>query len=453
MDFQSATPAKSRLWFSSRAQAVFSVKVLDRATVVFCLALAALIVTFFWPLVLQINFSQASLAPFWTRVFETIGIESELAVRILFTSSLCFSVIGLYLLARYLTKRQVTPVIAAVAYLIPFVAASYIYLEGNFFIGANGLRSFLAAVYGEEGRMMAITLVPWCLLFFLRYLKEGKARDFVLSAAFVSVMFLAVGPFSFSFITIVGICFLTELFLGGAGIKAKRFAQVILPSQGLVSLWYGFSYWQGNLVFLAGQAASNMKYLFPLPFILAVLTLLFSYVFFSRRQDRQAIFITFLAFFVYLIIVASWLLEGKTVLAYPHRIIPSLGMFGSVVLALSITALFDRMNLERKFVFDKWRGAVQIGGVLVFGASSFFLMSIAAYLVSPLLIKAFSGPHGAWQQVSGQIFVDGQAVLSASDNLKPVGFRMEWQFLSILVTFASLAVVLYLAFRKDTRKV
>lgn len=431
---------------------MLSVKLLDRATVVFCLALTVLILAF-WPLISQINFSQSALAPFLVGLLRSVGISSELVLRILLTGSLCLSVIGLYLLARYLTKRQVTPVIAAVAYLVPFVAVSYLYLGGDFFISAKGLRSFLVAVYGESGHSIGITFVPWCLLFFLRYIKEGKTLDFVFSTVLVSLMFLAVGPFSFSFVTIIAFCFLTELFLGKAGLTARRFAQVILPSLGLVSLWYGFSYWQTNMVFLAGQVATNVKYLFPLPFILTVLILLFSYVFFSRRHDRQAIFISFLAFFVYLIIVASWLLEEKTVLAYPHRTIPIMVMFGSMVLALTLTVVYDRMNLERKFVFDKWRGAVQIGGVLVFGAMSFLIMSMAAYLVSPFLIKAFSGPQGAWQKVSGQVFADGQAVVFASDSLKLVGVNGEWQFLSVLITLVSLGVILYLAFKKDVQKV
>lgn len=452
MEFQSAPP-KSRFWFSEKTKTVSPVKVLDGITVIFSLVLAATI-AIFWPVISKISFEESPSATWWLSLFEALGMDTTRALQMLFIGSYIVSTVGVYLLARFLTRRQITSVMAAIIYLIPLTSIYLVFLGNNFYMGVDGLKSFLTATYGDVTRFTAGALIPFATIFFLRYMKGGRSPDFVVSVGINSLIFLDSGPFSFNLMAVLIVCLLTELFLGNPRGKIVRFAQVVAFSFVLVSFWYNPRFWLWGFTSLVSQVGANIRYLFPLSFILGALAFLFSFVFFSKREDRQPIFISFLSFIIFLSIVLGWLWYGQTFVSYPHRIMPNLITFGAIVFALTLSAIFDKMRPERGLIFERWQGVAQVGGVLVFGALSLVILSLFAYIVSPLAVWAVSGPAGIWDLVRKQVIFDKGLVFAGSNNFKSIAETGNvGQFLGFGITALCLLFLLYLSFRRVEEKV
>lgn len=451
MEFQPVSPPQSRFWFSNKAKVRESVKFVDKTTIVSALALLVSVL-FFWPVISAVSFDRVTLSPFWLSVFEFMRIEPVFGMRMLFMSSLSISTIGIYLLVRFMTKRQITAVLAAVAYLVPLTAICLIYFKNDFNVGISNLKSFLTIIYGDGARFAAVSLIPFAALFFLRYLKGGKLSDFFVTVFLNGLIFLSVGPFSFSLMTILTICFLTEVFLGSARKKLVKFVQVLLLSFGIVSYWYTPDFWVTGFGFIGGQIASNLRYLFPLPFIVGILAFFLFYVIFSRREDRQPIFIGFLAFVVFSVIAWGWAWSGRSLITYPHKILPDLVMFGALVFALFLTSVFDKIAPGKSLLLGKWHGAVKIEGLFIFGIISFVLFSGIAYFVSPIAVWAVSGPGGIWHKISDQAITDRQMLVSAGGFKLVTDSSSTGKLVGTTISAACLAYLILLYFNKKYRK-
>ena len=49
------------------------------------------------------------------------------------------------------------------------------------------------------------------------------------------------------------------------------------------------------------------------------------------------------------IVTCDWLINGRSFIPYPHRLIPNISLFGSIVLAMAITALLNKINVVSSF--------------------------------------------------------------------------------------------------------
>ena len=444
-------PKRSSFWFGNGLHVNLSGALFDRITVVFsiCLALSSFVI--FWPIVVRINFEEAfftPLAPFLMSALSLLGLAENDAIRVLFIASFMISTVGVYLLVRDLTKRQVPAILAAVAYLvppIPIFILTYV-RTGLLATELGSAKSFFTIVYGDGAHFLALALIPFTTLFFLRYLKTGNKVHFATTIIFASLILLANRTQSLNLAIVLTITLVTEAFLGKARVKLSRALLVAILSIGLVSFWYTPSFWFESIATFVKVGAVNLKYLFPLPALLSVFSLFFSFVYFARREDRQPIFIAFLAFVVFLGIGVEWLATGRDFVPHPHRILSNLNMFGAVVAALALSWVVDELAIVSRFKLISWSTSARTLAALGFGSVSLLVLTIATYTLSPLAILALSGPKGVWTKIRLNVLFDRQETLAlAGGNFRLVniseslweaifGLALSVIFLIILVT-------------------
>ena len=256
-----------------------------------CLTLASFSFIIFWPIVSQFKFEEVfftPLAPVLISALSFLQIGPNEAVRILFISSFAISTVGVYLLVRELTKRHVPSILAALVYLLPpfpvFVLTSF--RHGLFESELVSARNFFTVVYGDGAHFLGLALLPFAILFLLRYLKTGNRGAFFSSVVLSSLIFLSNRSATLSLVLVLSSVAVTELFLGLARVKIKRFLLVVFLSLGLVSFWYTPTFLIASLLLYKDQLAENVKFFFPLPFIVSLLAMFFSFVFFARHEKR-----------------------------------------------------------------------------------------------------------------------------------------------------------------------
>src|SRR3989344_5574566 len=429
--YDEPVPTRSGLWFENKDRFFSSGRILDLITVVLTITLAAFAFIVFWPIISKIDFEEAFftlLVPFLVAILERFGVTANDAIRVLFIASLMVSTAGVYLLVRDLTKRQITPILAAVAYLIPPVPIFVLTFlrRGLLEVELASAKSFFTIVYGDGAHFLGLGLI-----------------------------LLANRSWAINLVLILAVLALSELFLGLARLKFARFMRVLIFTIGTVSFWYTLSFWGETLEIFNKEVIGNLKFLFPLPFIVSLLTLLFSFVFYGRREERQPIFAAFLLFSVFLIITVNWLFTGYSFLPHPQRLFPSLMMFGSVVLALSISAVVDKLHLAAKLSIEKWSVPARTLAAMVFGFCSFLILALVAFSFSPLAILLVSGPRGIWFKIREGVLADRRQVLEvAGGNFKLVKTEVaDWQLLvgmgATLVFLAILTFWLVKEFSRD----
>ena len=457
MDPSKVVPERTSLWFSKEIKTVnYFARLFDKITVFICFCLAIGTFIIFWPLISTINFEEAFFTPLIPSIlviFESLGVVQEIALKILFIISLATATVGIYLLVKGMTKRQVPAIFAAVIYLVPPVPifvltfAKSPLLEGEL----ASAKSFLTVIYGDGAHFLALALIPFTILFYLRFLAYSQKRDFLLVVLAAVAIFLTNRSQALYFGVILAIVTLTDMFIDRYKIKLAKMLLVLVFVVGLVSFWYTPSFWLEGTGLAIGDIGQNLKYLFPLPAIVAILSFLFSFVFFAKRRDRQPIFISFLAFFIFLSISIDWIINGRHFLPHPHRLLPVIFMFGAVVLSLTLTAAFDKMNLEKRLPFGNLPGWGKALGAFIFAAVSFVLFTILAYFVSPLVLAVVAGPEGIWTKLRINVIADRMQTLEIAGGkflLAPPSFSM-WEVVSGFVISGIFVLILLLIFIKD----
>lgn len=448
-------PKRSTLWVSGISQVKLSPEGFNRTSAIISLALAVFSLIIFWPIISKISFEEAfftPLVPFLIATFSIFGASASDALRVLFIISFMVSTVGIYLFTYDLTRRQITAILAAVIYLIPPIPVFVLtYVRSGLLVNELGsAKSFFTIVYGDGAHFLALAMIPFAAIFVLRYLKFDKKGDLIFSAILCSLILLANASQALFFGIILFVILLTQLFFGNARSKFKRFLNVIVLSIGLVSFWYTPNFWYFSTNFVGSQFFANTALLFPLPAILFSLTLFFSFVFAARREDRMAIFISFLIFTIFAGVCASWFISGRSFVPHPQRILSDLNMFGAVVFALLLTFLVDRLHFVNSFGL----GILSVGGrvvaSLIFGIISFLVLSFVAYTLSPTMILAVSGPRGVWTKIRLSVLADRQETLNlAGGNFKLVSARGEsWQiWFGIFVSIVFLLILVWIIVR------
>ncbi len=453
MDPLQEIPKRTNFWFDKVAKASFHGKLLDKVTLTFSLFLTFFVIIVFWPLISQIKFEEAfytPLVPYLIWFFSKLNLDANGSLQLLFILSLVATGLGIYLLVRDLTKRQVPAILASIIYIIPPVPIFILtfFRKGFYTQELVSAKSFFSIIYGDGALFLALALVPYGAIVLLRYLKSGNFIDLFLCVVISGLILLANGSQALGYFVILFLFFLTDIFLGNARLKLKRFSNVIFFSLGIVSFWYTPFFWLITLRMVLTQILENIKFLFPLPFIAGLISLLFAYAFFGRRVERQAIFASFLTFIAFFALIWSWLFTGHTIVFHPHHFLPNLVMFGAIVAALSLSAVFDRLDILRKLSFEKWSSIKRAVGALTFGVLSFILLSSTAYIFSSAAILAVSGPVGIWTKIRMNVLLDRhETFVLAGGNFKLISNSADdWQrligFIISLIFLVSLFFLL-----------
>jgi len=444
-------PERSKFWFRHYFATGATPRIFDQITIVYCLVLAIFAFVVFWPIISKIKFEEAfftPLAPFLIYLLSSLGFSANDAIRILFTVSLIVSTVGVYLLARDLTKRQVVPILASLIYLLPPIPVFVLtfFKRGLFEVELASARSFFSVVYGDGAHFLALAIIPFAMLFFIRYLKSGSRGDLLLTVVCGSLILLANRSQSVSLFLILGVCALAEIFLSRGWEKIKRLLLVIVLCVGLVSFWYTPDFWVKSIGLFSEQLTQNFKFLFPLPFTLVVLSFFLSVVFFAKQEDRQPIFMSFLLFALFALITFDWFMNQRSYIAHPYRLLPNLNMFTAVTVALALGAIFDKLRLSQKFAFEVWPIFLRVLGALAFGIVSFMTLAVVAQTIFPYMLLVLSGPSGLWIKISQNITSDRKQALDlAGENFRLVGtqdFGHYW--FGILLSFIFLILLVLL---------
>ncbi len=418
MDEQQEIPERSHFWFSDKSKniKVHDVKLLDKITLIFGLFLFLFSFIVLWPIVSQINFEEAfsvPLIPWVISIFSAFGFGSVEIVRVIFMGSFMLSTAGVYLFVRELTKRQVSSILATLIYILPPVP---IFVLSHLSQGLSSFelasaKSFLTVMYGNGG-LLGFAMIPFASILFIKFLKLGNNNILAMTVVVSAIVLLTDQTQSLSLFLVFGIITVSEFLLGMARLKVKRFLLVILFCLGLVSFWYFPIFLNKPLGIFGSQTLTNLKYLFPLPFILGVLGLIFSFVFFGKQEKRQGIFISFLLLVVFLSLISGWLFFQHSYVLHPNRLVSNLNMFGAIVASLALTALFDQLRLEERFGFGSWNWMKKVLGGVVFGFVSFVAMVVIGKLFAPVVIYAISGPFGVWTKIRLAAAADKQESLA-----------------------------------------
>lgn len=447
---EEGVPKRSNLWLDQKSGVTFSGKLFDPITSVFFIVLSLFSFIVFWPIISVIEFKAAftnPVVPFLIKVFNAFGVSGEDSVRIIFVFAFMASTVGIYLFVRDLIFRQVTPILAALFYIIGPISLFVINFlsRGLNPVELTSAESFLAIIYGQVDSFLALSLIPFAAIFLLRFLKNGSNVKFTAGTICAAIIFLTNQSQTLSLILVLSVLAITELFLGQAKLKLRRFLQFLAVSALLCSFWYLPIVLLKPQVILASPFLSNLKYLFPLPFIVGTLSLLFSFVVFGRREDRQGIFASFLLFIVFFSLTADWFINGRTYAAHPNRLISDLIMFSTMVFALSISMLFDRLNLVGYLHFENWPTAGKILGTMIFGLFSFLIILIGSVLIAPVAIRFVSGPGGIWVKVKGELMADRAANIGAGENFRLIPqVPFDWQlFLGIAISAATFIFIIF----------
>ncbi|MBI2327942.1 hypothetical protein HYU92_06520 [Candidatus Curtissbacteria bacterium] len=455
MDPQQEVPKRSGLWFGESLKEHQDVRLLDKTALVVCPTLALFAFMLFWPIISQINFEEVfftPLVPFLMAALSLLGILKNEAMRILFIVSLMISTVGVYLLVRDLTKRHLTAILAALIYMLPPVPVFVLTYarQGLYQVELEAARNFLTIVYGDGGQFLGLALIPFAMIFLLRYLKSAAKIDLLLTVLLCSLIFLASRSQAFNLLLILAIVSLTEFFLGMARVKIRRFLLVVVLSLGLVAFWYTPGFLIESLLLYKNQLALNIRFLFPLFFILGLIVMFFAFVFFAKRARRQPIFVALLLAVVYLAIILEWFLERQALVPHTHRLFANLNMFLAIVLALAAAGIFDKLRLLEKLGVARWSAFAKSLGAIVFAIVSFVILVFLALTFSPYVVLLLAGSGGVWTKISLQVLADRQdAQALAGENFKLIRLETNaWQMsLGVILSLVFLSYLLLLLIR------
>lgn len=412
-------PERSSLWLGSSKNNSFGGRLFDRVTIIFSLFLSLISFVLYWPLISRIEFKEVFFTPLLPIIINIFGFfdsDSAIALRAVYAFSFVLVSVGIYLLVRDMTKRQLTAILASVIFLIPpipFYILTF-FTRGLDSVQLESAAAFLTVFYGSPARFLALSLIPFTMLFFQRYLTETKTRNFSAIVSLCALVLLADRTQSFNLLVILTIVFLNSLLLGMARVKLRRLFFVIIFSVGLVSLWYTPYFWFNTLIIFFSYIRSHIEFLFPLPFTLLVTGFLFSFVFFGKREERKLIFIAFLLFFIFLGLTIDSLISLKSFVPYPHRLIPNLNMFGSIVIAISLSILMDKWNIASKVRAEIWSLNEKVMGAILFAIESFLLFAVFAFVITPFVRGFASGEGGLWGRIIKQLFLENSDALTLS---------------------------------------
>ena len=457
MDEQENIPRRSKFWFSRNSSGGSKIKFFDNITVVFSLSLFIFAFVIFWPIVSKFVWEETFFTPLIPSLivwFGAIKLDPITVLKVIFISSFALSTLGLYFFVREITSRQITPIFSAILYMVPSIPIFVIlyFQRGLYAWELASAQSFFSIFYGDVAHFLALSFIPPALIFFLRFEKSDKKLDFLLCQFFTLLVLMSNRSQAFYLFVGFGVITLTEVFLGVARTKIKRAILVMVVAVGLASFWYTPFYLFEMAQVIGRKLVQNIRYLFPLPFVIGVVSLILSFVFLARKESRQGVFISFLMFIVFLALIVDWLSHDRSFLIHPNRVIPNLYMFTSVILAIVLTLVIDKLHLVSRFAFEKWSPALKVIGSILFGLISFALLAGAAYVVAPIAISAVAGPNGPWDKIKEQAQADKMESLrlvGSNFSLKIPDLALWQMGLSIGLTVLFLIILIIWFVRKS----
>jgi len=256
--------------------------------------------------------------------------------------------VTLYLFVRYLTKRELTAVLAALAYsLMP----SFVYVIGGVRTDTPvGVfehapwRLIVMTWYGEGPHILGLTLIPLAALFFLRALKKPCFAGYVIAALPITAIALTNWIALFAVVLILAVVLFSEILLGEPGRKLISAFTVAAIAYGLSAFWFNLSFVKASLAF--GNPSGNpLDY--PDPVLLLIVGMPVAgicYLMFSDKPQRQKVLIPAAWFAIFAVIVFGRYQFGLNLAPQPNRYGLELNMAACILGAMLVTVVYDRFR-------------------------------------------------------------------------------------------------------------
>ena len=292
---------------------------------------------------------ETPLLPYLAAVIHKLPLALSTAAgyRLVTAFAYVLGPVTLYLFVRYLTKRELTAVLAALAYsLMP----SFVYVisgvRADTPVGVFGhapWRLIVMTWYGEGPHIAALTLTPLAALLFLRALKKPSFASYVIAALLITGVGLTNWIALFAVVLMLVVVLFSEMLLGEPGRKLISAFTVAAIAYGLSAFWFNLSFVKASLAF-GNPATSPLDYNPVLLLIVGMPVAGICYLMFSGKPQRQKIFIPAAWFAIFAVIVFGQYQFDVKLAPQPNRYAPELNMAAVILGAMLFTAVYDRFR-------------------------------------------------------------------------------------------------------------
>jgi len=300
--------------------------------------------------------------------------------------------VTLYFLVKYLFKRQLTAMAAALIYSVA-PSISYSIPEVNrtaTSFHSAPWRLIVLTVYGEGPHVFGLALIPLAVVSFIETLRRPRLRNYVVTSFAIAAVVLLNLIAAYALAMILAAVWLSEAILADATRKLKAGLFCVVSSYGLSAFQYDVSFI--SVLLASGSVQPESKIRLPeIPSVLLVLLVVVSIFvfmsvvrFFHRKPKFQLAFLCLLWFSTFFTLPLGWYYYGLNLAPQSIRYIPELDMISAILFAALFTNAYDNL-LDWRFASSgeatavRWRrkmfrlSLIVIFLILLLGASVSFI--------------------------------------------------------------------------------
>jgi len=283
------------------------------------------------------------LLPFLISGFHAIShIDFSYIYRILVGIAYISAPLTLYFFTKYLTRKELPAVIAALAVSTStnfFAFISPGILDDLKIHGFVPWKLIGLIVYGQGPHIIALALIPLAALFFLHTLKYPNLKYYVLTGIMTALVALTHWP-SFIILILMQIVLLfSEILLGHTFRKFKTAFFCFLLTYGFSAFWLNPSFLARSYSLGGEEVLANWVKIIPISFVIVPVLITILFLIFDRRPRLQPIQIGFFWFLIPLIFIIAYNNYDKALVPKPDFLTPELGMASAILMAVLITIL------------------------------------------------------------------------------------------------------------------
>jgi len=296
----------------------------------------------------------------------SLALSTAAAYRLVTAFAYVLGPATLYLFVRYLTKRELTAVLAALAYsLMP----SFVYLIGGVRADAAAAghapwRLIVMTRYGEGAHIAALTLIPLAALFFLRALKKPSFASYLIAALPMTAIALTNWIALFAVVLILAVVLFSEMLLGESGRKLISAFTVAAIAYGLSAFWLNLSFLKASLAF-GNPSGSPLDYNPVLLLIFGMPVAGLCYLMFGGKPHWQKVFIPAAWFAIFAVIVFGQYWFDLSLVPQPNRYAPELNMAACILGAMLVVVVYDNFRSGAADLLKATAPALVAAGVAV----------------------------------------------------------------------------------------
>lgn len=248
----------------------------------------------------------------------------------------------LYLFVKYLTRRELPAVIAALAFSTAtnfFAFISPGILDDLKTYGFIPWKLIGLVVYGQGPHIIALALIPLASLFFLHTLKYPSLKYYIFTGILSALVALTHWPSFILLILMQLILLFSEILLGHTFRKFKTAFFCYLISYGFAAFWLNPSFLHSSYSLGGPEILSNWVKVIPISFVIVPVLITILFLIFDRRPRLQPFQVGFFWFLIPLIFIIAYNNYGKSLVPKPDFLAPELGLTGAVLLGVLATII------------------------------------------------------------------------------------------------------------------